>query len=329
MTLNYKITENDENKTVKAILQNQLHLSNRLITKLKTHQKILVNQQVAWVNEIPPVGALIQVILEIEEEDNILPQKGDLDILYEDEFFLAVNKPANLVVHPSSYHPDSTLANFVKEYLKNHKKIRPINRIDRDTSGIVLFAKNEYIQEAFKNLPEKPQKEYIAIVWGTFSQKQGTISLPIARKPGSLIEREVNFETGQEAVTYYEVMAETSDKTGKSLSLVKVFLKTGRTHQIRVHMSYLGHPLLGDSLYRSMEEWGTKVENKKEAEKKEKTEKEEKEEEMALEANTWIKRQALHAYRLCFQHPITQEKIEIIAPIPKDMQKLCETILKK
>lgn len=315
MTLNYKITENDENKTLKTILQSQFHLSNRLITKLKTHQKIFVNQQIAFINEIPPFGALIEVCFDIEEEDAIVPQKGNLDILYEDDYFLAVNKPANLVVHPCSYHPDGTLANFVKEYLKNHKKIRPINRIDRDTSGIVLFAKNEYIQEIFKNLPDRPQKEYIAIVWGTFSKKQGMISLPIARKPDSLIEREVNFEMGQEAVTYYEVMAEASDKAGNSLSLVKIYLKTGRTHQIRVHMSYLGHPILGDSLY------GDKETDFLETKEQIKGKLARYQEKIDIEIN----RQALHAYRLCFQHPITQKRIQIMAPLPKDIEQIYET----
>lgn len=313
MTLNYKTTEIDENKTVKTILQNRLHLSNRLITKLKTHQKILVNQQVAWVNEIPALGAIIEVILDLEEEDTILPQKGNLDILYEDEYFLAVNKPANLVVHPCSYHPEGTLANFVKEYLNNHKKIRPINRIDRDTSGIVLFAKNEYVQEAFKNLLEKPQKEYLAIVWGKFSQKQECISLPIARKPDSIMEREVNLEIGQEAITYYEVIGEGYDKIGREISLVKIFLVTGRTHQIRVHMSYLGHPLLGDSLYGNREEESIKKHIKTKEENETKIE---------------MTRQALHAYRLYFQHPIIHQKIEIVAPIPTDMKKICETIFK-
>ena len=301
MVLNYKIVESDVNKTVKEIIYVRLNLSSRLIRKLKMCGNITVNQNPVNINYIPSLGSVVQVDLEVVESDEIVPQPGQLDILYEDDAFLAVNKPADLVVHPCSYHPDNTLANYVKYYLNNSKKIRPINRIDRNTTGIVLFAKNEYIQESFKNLQVKPQKDYIAIVYGTFDKKNGTISLPIARNPNSLIEREVNFESGKEAVTKYEVLAEKNIENVGYISIVKLSLETGRTHQIRVHMSYLGHNLLGDDLYGSGEKDTIMRE---------------------FYEDFSMNRQALHAYRLCFEHPITRKNIEIIAPLPDDMRKI-------
>ena len=169
----------------------------------------------------------------------------------------------------------------VKYYLNNNKKIRPINRLDRDTSGIVLFAKNEYIQELMIN-NTKMKKEYIAITDGILKEKFGTIDLPIARKLGSIMEREVS-EEGQTAITHYEVIRQIQGK----YALVKLELGTGRTHQIRVHLSHIGTPILGDTLY-------------------------------GKETDV-ITRQALHAQKITFIHPITQNNVEIIAPIPDDI----------
>lgn len=310
MILEYKTTKNDENKSIKTILQREFQISNRFLTKLKLHQKILINNQVAMVNNNPPCNSIITVSIDFEETDEITPQEGNIEILYEDEYFLAVNKPANIVVHPCSYHPDDTLVNFVKAYLNNHKKIRPINRLDKGTSGVVLFAKNEYIQELFKNIDPKPQKEYIVITYGKWEEKEGTISLPIARKPDSLIEREVNFEAGQESITHYKVLAE-SKYEAENISLLKVLLETGRTHQIRVHLSHLGHSLLGDTLYPKK----VLIENT--------------EAETQITDKLELERQALHAYRLQFIHPITKKEIEIIAPLPKDLKSIIDTNFNK
>ena len=290
MTLEYKITEFDQNMTIKSILRNRLHISNRLLTKLKLNKKIYINNDIAFVNDIPPLGSTIFVYIDFDEaNDDIEAEDGAIEILYEDEYFLAVNKPANMVVHPCSYHLNHTLSNYVKSYLKTNNVIRPINRLDKDTSGIVLFAKNEYVQELFKNMPKKPLKQYIAVVYGILKEKEGSISLPIARKAESIIEREVNFNNGQEAITHFKVKEEGKSREAE-ISILDVFLETGRTHQIRVHFSHIGHPLVGDSLYGS--------ENIREA---------------------GMERQALHAYKLIFKHPITQKSIEIIAPIPEDI----------
>ncbi len=169
----------------------------------------------------------------------------------------------------------------VKYYLNNNKKIRPINRLDRDTSGIVLFAKNEYIQELMIN-NTKIKKEYIAVADGILKEKSGTIDLPIARKPGSIMERQVS-EEGQTAITHYEVIRLIQGR----FTLVKLELGTGRTHQIRVHFSHVGAPILGDTLYGK--------------------------------ETDLIARQALHARKITFSHPITKNTVEIIAPIPDDI----------
>ena len=252
------------------------------------NEKILVNSIPVFSSYIVHLEDKIKVYIDFEEEDNILPEKMQLDILYEDDYIIAVNKPAGIVVHPSSYHPNRTLANGIKFYLNNKKKIRAINRLDRDTSGIVLFAKNEYIQELM--IQQKViRKEYLAIVTGVMKNKTGKIDLPIARKEGSIMEREVSLN-GQKAITCYDVISESSDK---SLSLVHVELATGRTHQIRVHFAYFGNYILGDSLYGTE----TKI----------------------------INRQSLHAWRISFAHPITKENVTIEAPLFDDMKNIIET----
>ena len=209
-----------------------------------------------------------------------------IEILYEDDYFLIINKPAGIPVHPSTLHFNDTLSNGVKYYYdKNNinKKIRIVTRLDRNTSGIVVIAKNEYIQEQLIYQMKKGlfQKEYIAICNGIFKDKAGTIDANIKRKANSIIERCIS-NNGQTAITEYKVIEE---KDNKSKVLVK--LKTGRTHQIRVHMAYIGHPIIGDDLYGK--------------------------------SSNFINRQALHAYKIYFIHPILNKKIEIESKLPNDM----------
>lgn len=284
INLNYVINETEEGQKISHILRDKLNISARLLNKLKMNEKIIVNSKPVFSSYIVHSGDDVTVKIDFEEEDNIEHQRMNLDVLYEDDFLLAVNKPAGIVVHPSSYHPNNTLANGVKFYLNNKKKIRAINRLDKDTSGIVLFAKNEYIQELM--IQDKTiEKEYLAIVTGILEAKQGTINKPIARKSGSIMEREVNEEGGQIAITHYDVLKEFPDL---DLSLVHVKLETGRTHQIRVHFAYIGNSILGDTLYG----FETKL----------------------------INRQALHAWKLSFIHPITKEQIEIKTKISEDFK---------
>lgn len=175
-----------------------------------------------------------------------------------------------------------------------HRKIRPINRLDRDTTGIVIFAKNEYIQECLVKQMKQGifYKEYLAILEGLLDKTSGIIDAPIARKDGSIIERCID-KNGAKAITHYEVIS-----SKDNLSLVKFVLETGRTHQIRVHSKYIGHPILGDTLYGTLYGNETKL----------------------------ISRQALHAHKTSFIHPITKNKIELISPLPSDMLEIFKSV---
>ncbi|MBR3888288.1 MAG: RluA family pseudouridine synthase [Clostridia bacterium] len=292
MKLEYKVTAQDANKTVKNILKDKLNISSRLLIKLKNAQNIFVNSEPKFVNHIVEENDIVTALINFEEIDYIEPEEMNLDIIYEDEYLLVANKPAGIVVHPSSYHLNNTLANGVKYYLNNNKKIRPINRLDRDTSGIVMFAKNEYVQECFQNKADY-KKEYLAIINGILDNDKGTINKPIARKPDSIMEREINYEDGQNAITHYDVLERFVEE---GYTLVHIELETGRTHQIRVHFKSEGHTLLGDDLYGA--------------------------------PSKLITRQALHAWKISFVHPITNEEVKLEANIPEDIKNVI-TKLKK
>lgn len=290
MDLEYKIT-NNKYDNIKQVLKEEFHISDRLLKKLKLNHQIFLNYIPVNINYSDlKIGDLISIVLDFEEEyDNIVPLKSNLNIIYEDNYLLVVNKPSNMPVHPSCNHFEDSLSNIVKYYfdcIGLKRKIRIVNRLDKDTSGIVIFAKNEYIQETLiqqmKNNTFK--KEYLAILNGILEKNSDIISAPIARKENSIIERCVNFETGDIAITHYDLIKTIDNK----YSLVHFVLETGRTHQIRVHSAYIGHPILGDTLYGS--------------------------------SSTLINRQALHAQKVSFIHPITKKIIILEAPLPEDMR---------
>ena len=279
MDLNYTV-QNEIN--IRQVLREHFGISNRLLLKLKRNKKIYLNNSNNIYLDIPTkVNDLIRVNLDFEENNsNIVPTKMNLKILYEDDSLLIIDKPPHMPVHPSLNNYENSLSNGVKYYFDSinlHRLIRPINRLDKDTSGIVMFAKNEYIQSRLTNYI----KEYIAIVVGKLEGK-GIIDKPIKRKADSIIERCID-ESGEKAITEYEVLKNFNIE-GEDLTEVKCILHTGRTHQIRVHMAYFNHPILGDTLY-------------------------------GKESNL-IDRQALHAYKIKFIHPITKKEIEVISPIP-------------
>jgi len=293
MKLEYKVDESTRQNTIKQVLKSQFNMSDRLILKLKRENKIYLNNMPTHINASLNIGNIICADISFEEEcENIVPTKMDLSILYEDEGLLIINKGANMPVHPSLNHYEDSLSNGVKYYFDSiglKRKIRPINRLDKDTSGIVLFAKNEYIQECLVRQMKKGlfEKEYLAILDGVLDETNITVTAPIARKESSIIERCVS-DDGDYAETIFEVVEGFSNYT-----LVKCLLKTGRTHQIRVHTKHIGHSILGDTLY------GT--------------------------SSSLISRQALHAYKVKFIHPITKEHIEITCPLTDDMNKLIAT----
>ena len=286
MEINYEIKNNTQ--TINSILQNELKISSRLLYKLIKLNKIELNHKPCDTRKTGNLGDTITVNFDYEEDNsNIVPSKMVLNIVFEDDWLLVVNKPAGIAIHPSVLHYSDSLCNGIRFYFDKiglKKKIRPVNRLDLNTSGLVVFAKCEYIQECLINQMKKNQfkKEYLAVCDGIFDEKSGTINLPIARKENSIIERCIS-ENGQTAITHYEVLKEFDN-----YSLVKCSLETGRTHQIRVHMSAIGHPLLGDSLYGSISDL--------------------------------INRQALHCYNLQFIHPVYNNDLNFFGDLPNDFK---------
>ena len=288
--LEYQITEQFHNMTIGNYLKT-LGFSHQCVIALKKQEKgILLNGIWAYVNTLLSEGDTLTLTLsEDESSEKIPPVNLPLHILYEDEDILVLNKPADMPIHPSLNNYENTLANAVAYYYDSQNipfVFRCINRLDRDTTGVTMLAKNPFsagiLSEMVRN--REIHREYVAIADGIFLQKEGIVDAPIGRKDGSTIEREINLETGERAITHYTVLKENKDL---NCSQIKLWLETGRTHQIRVHMKHLGHPLLGDFLYNP--------------------------------DMTYIKRQALHSHSLTFKHPITKEPMHFVAPVPSDM----------
>ena len=290
MELKFIIKNENENEKINQILQNQLGISSRLLYKLIKGNNIKLNNDSCDTRNTANVGDLLTVDFNYAEDNsNIVPTKMNLDIVFEDEWLLVVNKPAGIAVHPSILHYSDSLCNGVRFYFDSinlHKKIRPVNRLDLNTSGLVVFAKCEYIQECLISEMKHHifKKEYLCVCEEQKKKNCGTINAPIARKENSIIERCVS-ETGQESITHYEVLRPFDD-----FSLVKCLLETGRTHQIRVHMAFVGHPLVGDSLYGSISDF--------------------------------IDRQALHCFYLQFVHPVTKNVLSLRGELPLDFKNL-------
>ena len=256
----------------------------------KTEEGIKRNGVWAYTKDKLKAGDLLETIfMEEDSSENIVAVDMLLDIVYEDEDILVINKPSDTPIHPSQGNYDNSLANGVKYYYEKQGinfVFRCINRLDRDTTGLVVIAKN-MLSGAALNLAmvnREIHRTYLAVVKGELPE-EGTIDFPIARKDGSTVERCVDFECGESAVTHFERV----DKNEK-YSLAKVWLETGRTHQIRVHMNAIGHPLPGDFLYHN--------------------------------DRSEIGRQALHSWKLEFMHPITGKMMQFEQPLPEDMRNL-------
>lgn len=292
--LEYVVSAQDDGKTVKEILKQKLFLSRREISHAKHFDDgILLDGNHATVAEVVNSGQLIvfNVYENIDDAEEIVPVEGSLDIIYEDKDIIVVNKPANMVVHPVHGHYLDSLCNRIAFHFRENDEqhvMRAVGRLDRETSGVILFCKNRYAASILsggdeENLSRK--KEYLAIVHGKFNELSGTVNKPIGDVPDKPLIRQIS-EDGKEAVTHYYVEKEYED-----YSLVRLKLDTGRTHQIRVHMSSIGHPLVGDSLYLGHDD-------------------------------DIMNRCALHASSLEIIHPVLRKKMFFKAELPDDMIKL-------
>ena len=284
-TLEYVVPVEYDGDTVQNFLRRGCGLSWRMVVRLK-HAENGIAVDGTHARSIDRVRAGQVVTLTMPEEQvKIEGVPMPLDIVYEDEYLLVVNKPPYLAVHPSAGKPEPTLANGVVAYYESRgvsHSFRPVNRLDRNTSGLLLAGKNPHVVFA---LAGNVKKEYRAIVLGTVPAS-GTVDAPIRVKEGCTITREVG-EGGKESVTHYEVLAHDGE-----LSYLRVWLETGRTHQIRVHLSSLGFPLAGDTMYGTDE--------------------------------TVMPRHALHCGKMEFSHPITGKTVEVTAPLPDDMRQVLE-----
>ena len=290
-TFEYIIAPDEASVQIKSYLKKRGFSTRSQILLKNQENSVLVNGTPVFLTHRLLAGDRLTIRLTEEtSSEHIIPVELPLDILYEDEDLLVVNKVAGMPIHPSQNNYDNSLGNALAWYFAQKREnfvFRCINRLDRDTSGLTIIAKNAIsagiLSAMVANKENGILREYLAIVKGSVSPKEGVINAPLSRKNGSIIERVVDFEHGERAVTHYRVLYE---KNGHSL--ISLILETGRTHQIRVHMQYLGFPLIGDYLYNPDMEH--------------------------------MSRQALHAHRLKFCHPITGQPMEFTAPLPEDMQ---------
>lgn len=290
--LSFVISKEHEDRKLVNYLKFQGNMSTRLTRKLIRGGLITINGILARSNDLLKEGDKVDVVLEIKETQDIIPQDIPIEVAYEDVDLLIVNKPPFMVVHPTRSHLENTLANGIMNYFNNTNQdciVRLVNRLDRDTSGLVMIAKSQYAHQGMAKRLDNNQieKTYIAVVEGRLEGKD-TIDMPIDRPAPESMKREV-MEGGQRAVTHYEALA-SSDK----MSVLSIKLETGKTHQIRVHMKTIGHPIVGDSLYGN--------------------------------ASEYIDRQALHAHRLRFSSLRDNIEVEVLAELPADMKKLVENV---
>lgn len=285
--LTITVPEECDNMRANTYLRRYCNISARTITKLKREENGILRNG-ALLKTIDTVRAGDSITLNLPQDENTVePVPGALDILYEDEYLLAVNKPGNMPVHPTKVYQLNTLANHIVHYARTKSElyqIRIVNRLDKNTSGIVVIAKNRHL--AFV-LPQLLKKKYTAVCQGNIL-RAGTVNSPIGIKPGHTVQRETS-PNGVRAVTHYVPVACMENHT-----LLDIELETGRTHQIRCHLSSIGHPLAGDDMYGG--------------------------------STACIARQALHCREVVFCHPVSGEIICLQAPMPEDMNILLKQL---
>ena len=292
-TIDYIIGKEADGLRIAQFLRRKGYSRQNLATIKQMPDSTLVDGAPAYMNQCLHAGCHLTVrIRETGVSEKIVPVHLPLDIVYEDGDIVVVNKPAGMPIHPSVNNYTNTMANALAWYYKEQGKpfiFRCSNRLDRDTSGLTVVAKHLVSAGILSAMTADKTlgREYLAIVSGHVTPPAGTVRAPLARSGTSIVERMVDFARGEEAVTHYETLGQYGPH-----SLVRLKLETGRTHQIRVHMQYLGYPLIGDYLYNP--------------------------------DMRYISRQALHSHRLSFPHPMTGEPMEFTAPLPEDMKRVLE-----
>lgn len=291
--IDYIIDEDSAGLKVEQFLRRKRYSGQNLSEIKRMPKSILVNGVHYYMRQELSTGDHLQVrICETQNSEKIPPTKLPLDIIYEDEDLLVLNKPAGMPIHPSLNNYTNSMANALAYYFQSQGKpfiFRCCNRLDRDTSGLTIVSKHLVSGSILSDMTKyrEVHREYLAIARGSVTPSEGTIQAPLGRKEGTIIERTIDWEHGEDAVTHYKVVKEANGH-----SLVSLRLETGRTHQIRIHMKYLGYPLIGDYLYNPDMEYMT--------------------------------RQALHSHHMEFTHPITGEHMSFTAPLPEDMARVMQ-----
>lgn len=293
-----KITVTENKERLDKYLANNTEYSRSTITKMLEKDYITVNDKLEKASYKVKENDIIDIKEGFIEESDIIAKEMPIDIVYEDEDIIVVNKPSGLVVHPGSGNYDNTLVNGLMHYTNTLSDIngeeRPgiVHRIDKDTSGLLLIAKNNkshaILTEYFKN-HQNIKREYIALICGKFPHESATIDAPIGRDPKDRKKMTVTADNSKNAITHLKVVKKYQDYT-----LVSLVLETGRTHQIRVHMNYIGYPIYNDPVYNTKKctEFG----------------------------------QFLHSYKMDFIHPITKKEMHFEAPIPEEFQNFIDAL---
>ena len=289
----------EDNIRIDKYLSEKLDISRNKIQTYLNEEKILVNNQKVNNHYLISKGDIIMIKdLKSNQDNHLKPSNESVDIVYEDDDLLIINKPSGMVVHPAPGNYDNTLVNaLIGKYELSKDAFRPgiVHRLDKDTSGLMLVAKNDFIHDKLANMIKDKivKRNYIALVLGTFPNNSGTIDAPIGRDPKNRQKMTVTSQNSKEAITHFKVLKRYSNAT-----LIECELETGRTHQIRVHMKYIGHPIVNDPLYSKR-----------------------------INNNSFG--QLLHSYKISFPHPRTNKIIEFKVDPPKEFNDILNEFVEK